>query len=172
MKNSSIFQAPGLLEQCFNPEMLCEFSLTVGFKADPDIDSIPISSKLLEHCFKNRGWHGGGFARAAHWIIRRPRVAGGRACVDLVSKSLSNSSLSNPSRKGSRGSAARAQMAAAATGATACRSIFRLKFAILALLRHFCPNILPRRFQLDAQITQDKPIYAQLDANIGQHSPS
>ena len=51
-------------------KMLCEFSLTVGFKADPDIDSIPITSKLLEHCFKNRGRHGGGFARAAHWIIR------------------------------------------------------------------------------------------------------
>ena len=57
----------GLLSSVSIKRMLCELSLTVGFKTDPNIDSIPISSKLLEHCFKNRGRHGGGFARAAHW---------------------------------------------------------------------------------------------------------
>ena len=39
--------------------------------------------------------HGGGLARAAHWI-RRPREAAGRACVNRVSKSI-NFYLSNPS---------------------------------------------------------------------------
>ena len=66
--------------------------------------------------------------------IRRPRVAGGRACVNRVSKSI-KSILSNPSRKGSRGSAARAQMAAASTGASVGHSLFRRKFAILGHLR-------------------------------------
>ena len=65
--------------------------------------------------------------------IRRPRVAGGRACVNRVSKSI-KSFLSNPSRKSSRGSAARAQMAAAARMASISHSLFRLQLAILGRL--------------------------------------
>ena len=86
--------------------------------------------------FQPQAWHGGGFARAAHWI-RRPRVAGGRACVNRVTKSI-KSFLSNPSRKGSRGSAARAQMAAPARIPTGGPSIFRLQ---LAMLTHFWSSL-------------------------------
>ena len=84
--------------------------------------------------FQPQVWHGGGLARAAHWIIRRPRVAGGRACVDRVTSSYQflfvKSFLNGP-----RGSTTRAQMPAAATIATVSRSFFRLKLAILAHLR-------------------------------------
>ena len=91
---------------------------------------------LLEQCFKDRGRHGGGFARAAHWI-RRPRVAGGRACVDRVSKSLSNSSLSNSFKKRLQGVRRARSNGCAGTGPSGGRSLFRLKFAILG---HFWPS--------------------------------
>ena len=92
-------------------------------------------------------------SRLARWRLcarSHPRVAGGRACVDRVSKSI-KSILSNPSRKGSRGSAARAQMAAPATSSSISHSLFRLKFAILG---HLWPSwsssffhIFPNRYR-------------------------
>ena len=67
--------------------------------------------------------------------IRRPREAGGRACVDLVSNPANSNfpTLLN----GSRGSAARAQMPTAASVPSPPHSIFRLK---LAILDHLCPS--------------------------------
>ena len=77
-------------------------------------------------------WHGGGFARAAHWI-RRPRVAGGRACVNRVTSSgqflLVKSFFNGP-----RGSAARAQMPAAGIGGQ------RLSFTFSAQVGHLSPS--------------------------------
>ena len=118
--------------------MLCELSLTVGFKTDPNIDSIPISSKLLEHCFKNRGRHGGGFARAAHWIYPPPPRSGWSGVCESRVKVFVKFNLSNPSRKGSRGSAARAQMAAPARVPIISHSLFRLQ---LAMLTHFWSSL-------------------------------
>ena len=43
------------------------------------------SKTFLKQRFQNKDRNGGGCARVTHWIIRRLRVAGQQACVNLVS---------------------------------------------------------------------------------------
>ena len=59
------------------------------------------------------------------------------ACVELVSKSLSNSSLSNSFKKRLQGVGRARSNGCAGCVPTACHSLFRLKFAILG---HFWPS--------------------------------
>ena len=76
-------------------------------------------------------------AQRTGYNIRRPCVAGGRACVSLVSKSLSNSSLSNSFKKRLQGVGRARSNGCASTGPSAGHELFRLKFAILG---HFWPS--------------------------------
>ena len=119
------------------------------------------NSKIFQAAFFNfqpQVWHGGGLARAAHWI-RRPREAGGRACVDLVS---------NPFRKEAQGGPAARSDANGSYPPDRTSFNFSTPNAypalpILSNPSNFfqeVPNMLPRspkRSQLMAKIAQNTP---------------
>ena len=116
-----------------------------------------ICDPMFNPTSKPQVWHGGGFARAAHWIDPPPPRSGGRACVDLVSNPV-NSNFPTL-RKGSRGSAARAQVATASPYRAGFNQFFDFSWPSEAIFGHLSPNMLPRSSQLDAKIAQESPTY-------------
>ena len=85
---------------------------------------------------RSRREGGGGTRPQGVFDIRRPRVAGGRACVDRVTSSY-QFLLVKSFFNGPRGSAARAQMLAVGTVPRVGQSLFPLKLAILGQLWPF-----------------------------------
>ena len=97
--------------------------------------------------------HGGGLARAAHWI-RRPLATGVTESSGQFSKIFLNLSSRHPRTL-------RASTIPHRTYHISKPPIFLPSSPILAHLRHLCPNILPTRSHLDAKIVQDSPTSRQ-----------
>ena len=94
--------------------------------------------------------------------IRRPRVAGGRACVDPVSSS-SNSDLPTLLR-GSRGSQTRAQMSAVARRPIPFSTqVAHVNSFLAVLVLTFCQQV--------PKMTPKSPKRAQLVSKIAQNTP-
>ena len=119
------------------------------------LDRIPYFFQAAFFNFQPQVRHGGGLARAAHWISAGPAKRR-HGVLNLVSNPSSPSrSLNSSSRHPSTRARTPRQPAYRTHPRCLKPLILPPSSPILAHLRHLCPNILPTRSQLDAKIAQD-----------------
>ena len=118
-----------------------------------------ICDPMLNPTSKPQVWHGGGFARAAHWIYPPPPGGVSGVCesrVQLVQYQNYKPYLMVP------GGPPRAlKWPRQLAGRPPVIQFFDLSWPSEAIFGHLSPNMLPRSSQLDAKIAQESPTCGQ-----------